>query len=46
MGNGIDTATGLETVRNGSDPGTKTRIAAYLLTDYLEKLGVEVIFGL
>lgn len=26
--------------------GTETRIAAYLLTDYLERLGVEVIFGL
>src|SRR3979411_1838241 len=25
---------------------TATRIAAYLLTDYLERLGVEVIFGL
>lgn len=27
-------------------PGADTRIAAYLLTDYLERLGVEVIFGL
>jgi len=27
-------------------PGAKTRIASYLLTDYLERLGVEVIFGL
>ena len=30
-------------------PGTRqagTRIASYLLTDYLERLGVEVIFGL
>jgi acetolactate synthase I/II/III large subunit len=26
--------------------GTKTRIASYLLTEYLERLGVEVIFGL
>ena len=26
--------------------GTETRIAAYQLTDYLERLGVEVIFGL
>src|SRR6187551_1152342 len=25
---------------------TDTRIAAYLLTEYLERLGVEVIFGL
>ena len=27
-------------------PGTQTRIASYLLADYLERLGVEVIFGL
>src|SRR5262245_25294351 len=27
-------------------PAVETRIAAYLLTDYLERLGVEVIFGL
>ena len=27
-------------------PRADTRIAAYLLTDYLERLGVEVIFGL
>jgi acetolactate synthase-1/2/3 large subunit len=27
-------------------PQTNTRIASYLLTDYLERLGVEVIFGL
>jgi acetolactate synthase-1/2/3 large subunit len=26
--------------------GTETRISSYLLTDYLERLGVEVIFGL
>ena len=26
--------------------GTETRIAAYLLTEYLERLGVEVVFGL
>ena len=26
--------------------GAKTRIASYLLTEYLERLGVEVIFGL
>jgi acetolactate synthase-1/2/3 large subunit len=26
--------------------GTETRIAAYQLTDYLERLGVEVVFGL
>ncbi len=27
-------------------PRAETRIASYLLTDYLERLGVEVIFGL
>ncbi len=27
-------------------PGADTRIASYLLTEYLERLGVEVIFGL
>jgi len=26
--------------------GAETRIASYLLTDYLERLGVEVVFGL
>src|SRR5689334_7948310 len=26
--------------------GAETRIAAYLLTEYLERLGVEVVFGL
>ena len=25
---------------------TETRIASYLLTEYLERIGVEVIFGL
>ncbi len=30
----------------GRPVGTKTRIAAYLLTEYLERLGVEYIFGL
>ena len=29
-----------------TEPGTETRIASYLLTDYLERLGVEVVFGL
>lgn len=29
-----------------ADANTETRIAAYLLTEYLERLGVEVIFGL
>src|SRR5262245_345255 len=28
------------------EPETPTRIAAYQLTDYLERLGVEVVFGL
>src|SRR5262245_15582987 len=28
------------------EPETSTRIAAYQLTDYLERLGVEVVFGL
>ncbi|MBP6715852.1 MAG: thiamine pyrophosphate-binding protein, partial [Acidobacteria bacterium] len=28
------------------DPNAETRIAAYQLTEYLERLGVEVIFGL
>ena len=28
------------------DAEADTRIASYLLTDYLERLGVEVIFGL
>src|SRR5579872_1117443 len=43
MGNGFSTATMQEPV--GGEMA-KTRIAAYLLTDYLEQLGVEVIFGL
>src|SRR6187397_23510 len=29
-----------------AEPRTGTRIAAYQLTEYLERLGVEVIFGL
>jgi acetolactate synthase I/II/III large subunit len=29
-----------------TEPVTETRIASYLLTDYLERLGVEVVFGL
>src|SRR5256714_12618446 len=29
-----------------SDSKTDTRIASYLLTEYLERLGVEVVFGL
>src|SRR5882724_12169439 len=42
MGNGIHTAT-IEEIAKGT---SETRIASYLLTEYLEKLGVEVIFGL
>src|ERR1700693_5952907 len=42
MGNGANTATVQDVVK-----GTvETRIASYLLTEYLERLGVEVIFGL
>src|SRR5580698_7157263 len=45
MGNGSHTPT----IQEGS-PSTvgsaETRIASYLLADYLERLGVEVIFGL
>jgi acetolactate synthase I/II/III large subunit len=33
------------TVRR-AEPATETRIASYLLTEYLERLGVDVIFGL
>jgi acetolactate synthase-1/2/3 large subunit len=29
-----------------TERATETRIASYLLTDYLERLGVEVVFGL
>src|SRR6476469_1951791 len=29
-----------------TEPATESRIASYLLTDYLERLGVEVVFGL
>ena len=42
MGNGINTAT-MQQLAKGS---AETRIAAYQLTEYLERLGVEVIFGL
>ncbi len=31
---------------NRTSPATGTRIASYLLAEYLERLGVEVIFGL
>ena len=39
------TATVLE-YGNGATAHAETRIASYLLTEYLERLGVEVIFGL
>jgi acetolactate synthase I/II/III large subunit len=42
MGNGANTAT-MQEVANGA---AETRIASYLLAEYLERLGVEVIFGL
>jgi acetolactate synthase-1/2/3 large subunit len=42
MGNGANTVT-IQEVTNGA---IETRIASYLLTDYLERLGVDVIFGL
>jgi acetolactate synthase-1/2/3 large subunit len=35
-----------QTAVKRASTGTETRIAAYLLTEYLERLGVEVIFGL
>jgi acetolactate synthase-1/2/3 large subunit len=38
--------TNVATVQELAKTGSETRIAAYLLTDYLEHLGVEVIFGL
>ena len=31
---------------DGVEPAAGTRIAAYQLTDYLERIGVEVVFGL
>jgi acetolactate synthase-1/2/3 large subunit len=45
MGNGINVATARQ-LEPGSGTGTGTRIASYLLAEYLEQLGVEVIFGL
>jgi acetolactate synthase-1/2/3 large subunit len=35
-----------QTAVKRASSGTETRIASYLLTEYLERLGVEVIFGL
>ncbi len=43
MGNGIS-ATIQEMTPAATNSG-ETRIASYLLTEYLERLGVEVIFG-
>jgi acetolactate synthase-1/2/3 large subunit len=31
---------------NPDDPAAETRVAAYLLTEYLERIGVDTIFGL
>ena len=42
MADGINVAT----VQELAKPATETRIASYLLAEYLEQLGVEVIFGL
>src|ERR1051325_8323346 len=42
MADGINVAT----IQELAKPREETRIASYLLTDYLEQLGVEVIFGL
>src|SRR5689334_19171983 len=44
MGNHTHTATIQEP--GSTNPAQPSRIASYLLTDYLEQLGVEVIFGL
>jgi acetolactate synthase-1/2/3 large subunit len=46
MGNGTNMATLQELAAASGTATGKTRIAAYLLTDYLEQLGVDVIFGL
>src|SRR5215468_11141828 len=45
MGNGINVASVRE-LEKGSPAVTETRIASYLLAEYLERLGVEVVFGL
>jgi acetolactate synthase-1/2/3 large subunit len=39
-------STATHTPPTTTDRASETRIAAYLLTDYLERLGVEVVFGL
>jgi acetolactate synthase I/II/III large subunit len=47
MTKGNDAAATVMELGNGSPvAGRETRIASYLLTEYLERLGVEVIFGL
>lgn len=45
MENGRNVATVREREK-GSQAVTETRIASYLLAEYLERLGVEVVFGL
>src|SRR6266705_775570 len=45
MGNGINAAT-IQELATGGAVVTEKRISSYLLADYLERLGVEVIFGL
>lgn len=45
MSDGIGTAT-IQRPASAAKDSPATRIASYLLTDYLERLGVEVIFGL
>jgi acetolactate synthase-1/2/3 large subunit len=45
MGNGSHTST-IAGGRPATAEAAETRIASYLLTEYLERLGVEVIFGL
>src|SRR5580700_4373209 len=46
MTKGNQAAAGVLECTNNTPSGTETRIASYLLTEYLERLGVEVIFGL
>src|SRR6266436_8677649 len=45
MGNGTNAAT-IQELGAGGGAVAEKRISSYLLTDYLERLGVEVIFGL
>jgi len=45
MGNGSHTPT-IQQGHPATSEAAGTRIASYLLTDYLEQLGVEVVFGL